>query len=526
MPNRSNMRSSRGSNDVVKAGDAARATEAGSNLCEDESSSHVVAISNGGAVINPPPLRPGDAAQANQAIPNLFMVTIKYLDGTSKTVLKSQAVQNATSCHELTRDQLSALFLMGQADLYGDRGAMTAVLRSRVGLFFLATPKSPFNFYRPQDFDPRVGLFFLASPKSPVNFYRSQDLDRPQDLDLQHAKRVALSIYTNAGTFLPLDTFNAFEDTDTPEVREEKKRRQIQANCSIPADVLDAALNGDEAIVKMMLEKNLGYLLYRGTATDFSGHSYTNLTPFQAALITGDEKMVEMMKPFFARLKDGEEKMQNQVEEIFPHGIKAHFAAQKRKSDTEFVPMLDELIAVIKNAFRKVIPNPHYCGSRPEMRWDDSILLPALKKFKVAFTNLSRSEKIFNPHYLLAVFEAYPNKFDWSVTFEVNYCKPLRFSSDVIGFVLRFLPATYAQDLEFSQDRRKTAKHLCPRSFNFTAGLEYMFGPGYVTQDGRLLEVRPPECLAGPFSKLISNKNSRLLELIAPREQSRFAAPV
>jgi len=44
------------------------------------------------------------AAQATQATPNLYMVTIKNLDGTTKTVLKSQPLQGEISCYELTPD--------------------------------------------------------------------------------------------------------------------------------------------------------------------------------------------------------------------------------------------------------------------------------------------------------------------------------------------------------------------------------------------------------------------------------------
>lgn len=75
------------------------------------------------------------AAQSTQATPNLYMVTIKNRDGTTKTVLKSQPLQGAVSCYKLTSDQINALWFAGQADLAGDRGPIPAIMRRRIALF-------------------------------------------------------------------------------------------------------------------------------------------------------------------------------------------------------------------------------------------------------------------------------------------------------------------------------------------------------------------------------------------------------
>ena len=446
-------------------------------------------------------MKPGDAACATQATPNLYMVTIKNLDGTTKTVLKSQPLQGAVSCYELTPDQINALWFAGQADLPGNRGPIPAVIRRNIALFVEHHPTDP---------DP--------------NSKKLVELDNEEK---EQARRVALAIATPSLFEVPSQT----------------------SSFAIPDHVLDAALNGDAAVVHRMLRTHAHYLLYRGTASDFSDRKYDNLTPFQAALITGDIEMAEMMKPFFARLANGEAEMQKQVVEIFPHGIEEHEKEQKKELITKFVPMLDELIAVIKNATNENLEDELNINRRcalsefaPEDietlrsiittsitifpkelkeifqqdQWDSnyksitftpqqvnelkafldkenqenlsakllikcnkSELDSALNKFRAAFTDLSHSEKIFNPHYLLAAFEAYLDKFDWSNRDWNNpYWNKLDlFWRQVIGFVQRFLPATYAQAFAHSLYDIVEDKHSRPRSFNFKYDSDFPFYP-------------------------------------------------
>src|SRR3990167_8499778 len=234
------------------------------------------------------------AAQATQATPNLYMVTIKNLDGTTKTVLKSQPLQGAISCYEFTPQQINTLWLAGQADLPGDRGPAAIILR-------------------------KIALF-AAHNRTDSNSKKLVDLDGEQKVQ---ARRVALAIGTPSSFEVPSQT----------------------SQFAIPDHVLDAALNGDEAVVHRMLRTNAHYLLYRGTASDFSGRKYENLTPFQAALITGDVEMAEMMKPFFDHLPGGEAEMQKQFNGIFPHGVEAHAAVQKQNAFN-----FDAILAAIRAA--------------------------------------------------------------------------------------------------------------------------------------------------------------------------------
>ena len=350
-------------------------------------------------------------AAAAQATPNLYMVTIKNLDGTTKTVLKSQPLRGAISCYELTPD-LNALWFAGQADLLGNRGLIPASIRRRIALFAAHNSTDP----------------------------NSKKLVELDDEQKEQARRAALAIGTRPENFLPLNTFEALQDEDTPEIRELKIRKQIQANCSIPTHVLDAALNGEEAIVKMMLEKNAGYLLYRGTASDFSGRKYDNLTPFQAALITGDIEMAEMMKPFFDHLLNGEAEMQRQFSEIFPKGVEEHEKLQKQHAFNFSI-----IFAAIRSANKTDI------DAALNKQNNGSALCRTLEAFRDEFTGISSNEKIFNPYHLLKAFEVYNalcEQCDANRTIgsaKQYYKKRDLFWCQIIGFCQRFMPACYAQ---------------------------------------------------------------------------------
>jgi hypothetical protein len=217
--------------------------------------------------------------------------------------------------------------------------------------------------------------------------------------------------------------------------------------------------------------------------------------------------------------------MQQQIDEIFPEGIAAHIAAQKQKSKTEFVPMLDELIAAIKNASDEDLK------AALHNECNNSELYLVLNKFRAAFTDLSHSEKIFNPHYLLAAFEACVDKFDWN---NLVLNKLVLFWSQVIGFVQRFLPATYAQAFAYSLVGIVEYKHTGSRSFNsrFDSGFSFYplaisfsgLGFNYAAYSGR---DRQPEdlskgvkCRQQLFQNLCRTKNSKLSELITRRRQS------
>lgn len=297
-------------------------------------------------------------------------------------------------------------------------------------------------------------------------------------------------------------------------------------------NVVHATLCGDEDLARRMIEANPNYILQHGDATDFSGRIYNSLTPFQAALVTGDNKMAEMIKPYFDRLPNGQAEMQKQVTEIFPQGIESHFVAQRLVSETEFNPMLKEVFAAIQNAA------PEDLQSALNNECNNSRLYLVLNKFRAAFTDLSQREKIFNPNHLLKAFEVYASKFDWDTP---DWHKLDLFWCQVIGFVQRFLPATYAQ--AFANDLYNIAEnnHACPRSFNFELTSGFSFYPVGGSFGGlgfnwaaapRMVWFSRAGIGLGwqafgrahvpgrnSFSKLISNKNSKLSELITRQGQ-------
>jgi hypothetical protein len=359
------------------------------------------------------------------------------------------------------------------------------------------------------------------------------------DRCVSKTKLPAFSVWNNICVFLTGKPFFLYYENEYP--ARKLARLSIALSCPyllFSADqVVHAALNGDEDLAHRMIKANPRYLLSRETVTDFSGRTYTDLTPFQAALVTGDDAMAKMMKPYFDRLQDGQVKMQKQVSEIFPNGIEEHEKSQKEKSETKFKPMLDAVTDTIKKA------SPADLQAALSLTDNNSTLRKALDIFRAAFTGLSHAEaskeKIFNPHYLLAAFEAYANKFDWNTP---DWNKSNLFWRQVIGFVQRFLPATYAQAFAYGLYDIVEKKHSCPRLFNFKYDLDFSFYPLGRSSVGLGFNFGRPascgsghctcpclaawgtgesgRCCLGRFSKLMSNKNSKLTELITPRAQS------
>ena len=501
-------------------------------------------------------MRPGDAACATEATPNLYMVTIKNLDGTTKTVLKSQPLGEEVSCYELTPDQINALWFAGQADLPGNRGPIPAIMRRRIALFVEHNSTDPrenraFSKFAPQDIETLIsiitteditslseGLKNIFQREQRGNYeliqYKSLTTQQVDELkaflDKKNQKNLSAKLLSNSKKLVELDDEQKEQARRVALAIVTPSSFEVPSQTSplaIPDHVLDAALNGDEAVVRRMLRTNAYYLLYRGTASDFSGRKYDNLTPFQAALITGDIEMAEMIKPFFARLENGEAEMQTQVVEIFPREIEKHEVAQKWKSETKFVPMLNELIGAINNAESADLQ------AALSLQDNQSKLCKALNTFRGAFTELSHSEKIFNPHYSLAAFEAYVSKFNWNnLDWNIHGWNKLDlFWRQVIGYVQRFLPATYAQAYAYSLYDIVENKHSYPRSFNFRHDSGFSFYPlsgscsglGFNFAEGeRVHATSLCRRSAGgtAFSKLMSNKNNKLSELITPRAQS------
>ena len=148
----------------------------------------------------------------------------------------------------------------------------------------------------------------------------------------------------------------------------------------------------------------------------------------------------------------------------------------------------------------------------------------ALKKFREAFTCLSKSEKVFNPQHLLRAFSLYDEKFDsWS------WDQRDLFVRQVIGFLQRFLPANIAQVFVYGFYDIMENKHAIPDHFNFRFNPAYHIFPGSHSCDGLGFDFMARAAgspgwryVAGWaanavafFTKLMSRKNSMLSELYA-----------
>jgi hypothetical protein len=234
---------------------------------------------------------------------------------------------------------------------------------------------------------------------------------------------------------------------------EEREKREKEAASAL----LLAIVQGNENEAEKRLKEGPGLLKCAlGEAKDYSGRDIKKLTPFQAALCSGDVEMVEMMKTYFDKLKNGKEEMEKQFKEIFPEGIDPHVKKQEKD-----VFDFSEILNAIKNAGNNEVT------AALDKKFDKkSSLHQALDKFRKAFTDKSLSETVFNPTHLLKAFKMYNTEFD---NFN-NLDKRDLFWRQVIGYVQRYLPACYlqafAQGIYGIVERNKKLG----RSFDFSYG--------------------------------------------------------
>lgn len=187
----------------------------------------------------------------------------------------------------------------------------------------------------------------------------------------------------------------------------------------------DAILNGDQMIAEFILNQFTPTQLEQAltqstTATDYSGRTVTG-TLFQAALCAGDDKMCQMLKLHFCKAFKDQTEMQRQFTAVFPEGLDEHIKNQQQHTFD-----FSAIIAAINEKLN---------------------LTEAFNLFREQFTQLSHSEKIFNPYHLLKIYTIYNTS--WDDKSDPDHQKRDLCFRQVIGFVQRFMPACYAQ--AFSQ---------------------------------------------------------------------------
>ena len=183
-------------------------------------------------------------------------------------------------------------------------------------------------------------------------------------------------------------------------------------------------LHGEEEKAIAIIKSRPSLLLSRGTAADYSGRLFKNLTPFQTALLTHDVALWKKMEDFFHDIPDGIAHKEAQFNETFPNGL----PKQKPYNFNTLLKIITD--APITN-IETLVNNPSDTTSS---------LGQAMATFRTEFSDLAMNEGFFNIQHLIKALEEYVQQSNlWSV----SQCH--LFWSQVIGYTQRFLPACYAQ---------------------------------------------------------------------------------
>lgn len=212
--------------------------------------------------------------------------------------------------------------------------------------------------------------------------------------------------------------------------------------------LLSHIVKGEEAEALKMIDANPRLLLISSQVTDYSGRSYKDFMPFQAALLCHDVTLWKKIESYFDKLPDGEAEKVRQFRQLFPEGL-------PRQESYDFT----ELVQVISNSSDADI----MAALRKEN--NDTPVCQALNGFRTAFTDLAIKEMFFNPSHLIDALKVYDALFDrWS------WNQRDLFWRQVIGYTQRFLPTCYAQ--AFCQGLYYILEEKKPlsRSLKFTFG--------------------------------------------------------
>lgn len=131
------------------------------------------------------------------------------------------------------------------------------------------------------------------------------------------------------------------------------------------------------------------------------------------------------------------------------------------------------------------IENSSFVDIREEL-WNpgvlrDTMISHALATFKQEFTKLSQDEEHFNPNHFLTAIRIYRDNYRrWHDE------QSKLFLRQVIGYVMRYLPACYAQALVQGLHYLLEEKATLKRSFTFPARREVAYYPLDVKRNSRL----------------------------------------
>lgn len=205
-------------------------------------------------------------------------------------------------------------------------------------------------------------------------------------------------------------------------------------------------LRGEESDALSMIASYPARLCSRGTAHDYSGRPFNDVTPFQAALLSHDVVMWTKIEPFFNKLPNGQAEKARQFKELFPNGF-------PEQTPYDFNALIQTIINSSDTDVQRLLNNPFDTTSE---------LGQAMQTFRDEFTTTSMKETFFNSQHLIKALDIYCEKYSsWSMN------QRCLFWNQVIGFSQRFLPAYYAQ--VFCQGLYKVAEDGNPltRSLQF-----------------------------------------------------------
>ena len=191
--------------------------------------------------------------------------------------------------------------------------------------------------------------------------------------------------------------------------------------------LLNILWNTNRTLFSLVLE-------YKSTVEDYSRRILADVTPLSVAYGAEDEEMCEMLIEHLEKLPNGRKKALAQLNEQFPEEI------EKRKP-YDFTSIL----IAIKDASDKDIQEAF---RTPKLTLDqnDSLLYKAFNTFRKEFTDRSCQEGIhFNHKHLLEAYAVYVKEF-YNLK-DLNNSRLALFCMQVIGYVQRYLPSCYAQEL-------------------------------------------------------------------------------
>lgn len=281
--------------------------------------------------------------------------------------------------------------------------------------------------------------------------------------------------------------------------------------------LLECVIRGQEVAAEDILKKYPFLLLYKGTVADYSNR-IINGTAYQMALGAEDVEMASMIRKFLVNLPNGKQEMIKQQVEQFP--------IEEKSQDSTCFKLLTTLTHVIHRAQKDEIIMD---GSSIKM---NDACEKALREFKDSLRSTSGTlitqGKHFNSKLLLEALELYQHYF--FAFGGVNSPKNNLFLRQIIGYIQRFLPVSYAQffcSRNYNGKLTRSLKFLNHREnvvfFPLDLNPDSRLGFDYAAWDGYTINVcncPTSDICFLPLLTFITERNRQLQDLMQDTELS------